>query len=101
MHRRPRRTLVPRPHREVRPLPRQRGRRCQLHRLPVDLAPADITDALADELLKQKQQGPRSIGTHPVEQLPIYALLGPFGPYLQLGDAVEGAPKPKRVSLPR
>ena len=69
--------------------------------LPVDLAPADITDALADELLKQKQQGPRSLGTHPVELLPIYALLGPFGPYLQLGDAVEGAPKPKRVSLPR
>jgi DNA topoisomerase-1 len=27
--------------------------------------------------------------------------LGPFGPYLQLGDAVEGGPKPKRVSLPK
>ena len=31
----------------------------------------------------------------------MYALLGPFGPYLQLGDAVEGGPKPKRVSLPK
>ena len=69
--------------------------------LPNDIAPADITDAMADELLKQKQQGPRSIGAHPTEGLPMYALLGPFGPYLQLGDAVEGGPKPKRVSLPK
>jgi len=69
--------------------------------LPNDIAPADITDAMADELLKQKQQGPRSIGVHPTEGLPMYALLGPFGPYLQLGDAVEGGPKPKRVSLPK
>jgi DNA topoisomerase-1 len=69
--------------------------------LPNDIAPADITDAMADELLKQKQQGPRSVGVHPTEGLPMYALLGPFGPYLQLGDAVEGGPKPKRVSLPK
>jgi len=69
--------------------------------LPNDIAPADITNEMADELLKQKQQGPRSIGTHPTEGVPMYALLGPFGPYLQLGDAVEGGPKPKRVSLPK
>jgi DNA topoisomerase-1 len=69
--------------------------------LPNDIAPADITDAMADELLKQKQQGPRSIGVHPTEGLPMYSLLGPFGPYLQLGDAVEGGAKPKRVSLPK
>ena len=69
--------------------------------LPADIAPADITSEMADEWLKQKQQGPRSVGVHPDEGVPMYAMIGPFGPYLQLGEVVEGGPKPKRVSLPK
>jgi DNA topoisomerase-1 len=28
-------------------------------------------------------------------------MIGPFGPYLQLGEVVEDGPKPKRVSIPK
>ncbi|RPI79431.1 MAG: DNA topoisomerase I, partial [Planctomycetaceae bacterium] len=68
--------------------------------VPADIAPAELTNEMAEELLKLKQQGPKSLGVHPDGQ-PIYLMIGPFGPYLQLGDAVEDGPKPKRVSIPR
>jgi len=69
--------------------------------IPRDITPADINEELAEELIKRKQQGPQSIGTHPETGLPIYVLAGPYGHYLQLGDVVEGEPKPKRVSIPK
>jgi DNA topoisomerase-1 len=31
----------------------------------------------------------------------VFVLLGAYGPYVQLGEVTEGAPKPKRSSLPR
>jgi DNA topoisomerase I len=40
------------------------------------------------------------IGTDPVSGLPVTRRIGRFGPYLQLGDAVEGE-KPKRASIPK
>ncbi len=69
--------------------------------IPDDVAPADVTNEIAEKLIELKQQGPTSLGMHPEDGLPIYVLSGPFGPYLQLGDVVEDQPKPKRVSIPK
>ncbi|HRP46492.1 MAG TPA: topoisomerase C-terminal repeat-containing protein [Trueperaceae bacterium] len=40
------------------------------------------------------------VATEPTSDEPIYLKRGPFGPYLQLGEAGEAGAKPKRVSLP-
>jgi DNA topoisomerase-1 len=69
--------------------------------LPADTTPGDVTNQMADELIERKKQGPRSLGIHPELELPIYVMVGPYGHYLQLGDVVEGGPKPKRVSVPK
>lgn len=69
--------------------------------IPDDIAPADLDNGLAQRLIEQKQAGPQSLGVDPATGEPMYALLGPFGPYVQLGDVVEDGPKPKRVSLPK
>jgi DNA topoisomerase-1 len=42
----------------------------------------------------------REIGTDPKTQLLIQLLVGPYGPYIQLGEP-EGDKKPKRVSVPK
>ncbi|REJ73900.1 MAG: DNA topoisomerase I, partial [Planctomycetota bacterium] len=68
--------------------------------LPDDIAPADVNNELAEKLIELKKQGPKALGMHPEEGLPVYILSGPFGPYLQLGDVTEEMPKPKRVSIP-
>ena len=44
---------------------------------------------------------PRLLGTDPETGLPITVRKGPYGAYVQLGDAEEGGPKPKRASLPK
>ncbi|MEX0685802.1 MAG: type I DNA topoisomerase [Balneolales bacterium] len=67
--------------------------------LPVSLAPSDITIDKLHELLKQSEEGPKSLGDHPETGEPVYVLTGRFGPYVQLGDVTEEKPKPKRVSL--
>lgn len=69
--------------------------------IPADMAPADITNEIAEKLIELKQRGPQSLGTHPETGLPIFLMVGPFGPYLQLGEVVEDGPKPKRVSIPK
>ena len=69
--------------------------------IPDDMAPADITNELADKLIEAKQQGPQALGMHPEDGLPVFVLTGPFGPYVQLGEITEERPKPKRVSIPK
>ena len=69
--------------------------------LPDDMAPADLENEEALELLRQKAQGPMSIGNDPQSGLPVYVLTGRFGPYFQLGDHSEDGEKPKRSSLPK
>lgn len=70
--------------------------------LPEDIAPADLDDSLAHRLIELKKNGPQPLGMHPEEGVPIFVLSGPFGPYLQLGEVVEGEEKkPKRVSIPK
>jgi len=69
--------------------------------IPDDIAPADVDNEFADKLIAEKQKGPQSLGMHPEEGLPVYVKNGPFGPYVQLGDATEDGPKPKRVGIPK
>ncbi len=71
--------------------------------LPNEIAPADVTDQLTLELIERKKLGPVSLGMHPEEGQAIYVKEGPFGSYLQLGEnsEEEGAPKPKRVGIPK
>ncbi len=65
------------------------------------MAPSDLTVEEAERLLRQKDEGPESIGQDPQTGKPIYVLQGPYGHYVQLGDNGEEGKKPKRVSLPR
>ncbi len=69
--------------------------------LPVDMTPADITNEIADVLFAQKKRGPVSLGMDTEQGLPVYSMIGPFGPYVQLGDVGEDGKKPKRVSIPK
>jgi DNA topoisomerase-1 len=69
--------------------------------IPSDMAPADVTNEVAEKLIEMKQRGPQSLGIHPETGLPIFLLVGPFGPYLQLGEKQDDGTKPKRVSIPK
>lgn len=68
--------------------------------LPEGVAPADLTDAEAVELLERRAEGPEEIGTDPATGKPVYLLTGRYGPYVQLGETGEGGAKPRRASLP-
>ncbi len=69
--------------------------------IPGDLTPADLSPEQVAVLLKQKIEGPDSLGTHPDTGERIYVLVGTYGPYVQLGEVSEENKKPKRVSLPK
>lgn len=68
--------------------------------IPESESPADMTAAAALKLIDQKINGADALGKDPVSGLPIYALNGRFGPYVQLGDVTGDNDKPKRVSVP-
>jgi DNA topoisomerase-1 len=68
--------------------------------IPVDLAPDELTPQRAEELLAQGAIGPRVLGDDPDTGLPVLALTGRFGPFVQLGEVQNGSKtKPKRASL--
>ncbi len=68
--------------------------------LPPDIAPDELTVAIALDLIAKQSEGPRALGTDPETELPIFVLTGRFGPYVQLGEQQEGTKKkPKRASL--
>ncbi|MCW6034937.1 type I DNA topoisomerase [Spirulina subsalsa FACHB-351] len=69
--------------------------------IPPDLTPSDLTPEQVQLLLKQKIEGPETLGLHEETGEPIYVLTGNYGPYIQLGDKTDENPKPKRVSLPK
>ena len=73
--------------------------------IPQDLTPSDLTEDQIELLLKQKTEGPEQLGIHPETELPIYVLIGPYGPYVQMGEEGEEEDgkkkKPKRASLPK
>ncbi|MBF2076203.1 MAG: type I DNA topoisomerase [Synechococcales cyanobacterium C42_A2020_086] len=69
--------------------------------IPQDMTPSDLDPEQVQVLLRQKTEGPDKIGFHPETGEPIYQRIGPYGPYVQLGDETEENPKPKRASLPK
>ena len=67
--------------------------------IPEDVLIDELTVERGLELLALKRKSLEPIGVDPETGLNIYALIGPFGPYLQLGEVTDDGPKPKRVSL--
>ncbi|MDE0673679.1 MAG: type I DNA topoisomerase [bacterium] len=71
--------------------------------IPDRMPPDELTPEKALEMLAEgKSGGDRKIlGTDPGSGLEVLALVGRYGPYLQLGETESGKSKPKRVSLPK
>jgi len=68
--------------------------------LPPDLPPADLSEEMVEQLLSQKLDGPQVLGTDPVTERAVLLKVGPYGPYVQLGEEeTDSKAKPKRVSL--
>ena len=68
--------------------------------LPLDLFIDELTPEKANELIRTKSKGAEPITSDPETGKPVYLLVGPYGPYVQLGDN-DDAEKPKRSSLPK
>ena len=66
--------------------------------IPDDLAPDELTIERAEELLAAPS-GDRELGTDPESGLAVLVEAGRFGPYVQLGEAVDGGAKPRTASL--
>ena len=67
--------------------------------VPEDLPPDELTIDKALELLSAPS-GDRPIGIDPESGLPVVAKAGRYGPYIQLGEMVEGKKeKPRTASL--
>ncbi len=70
--------------------------------IPEDITYEDLTEDIAVELIGKSEASDEPLGHHPETGQPIYAKVGPYGPYVQLGDQEEGSKKkPKRASLPK
>ncbi len=69
--------------------------------VPEDVAPGDLDPAQIEDLIEVQKRGPEPLGVHPESGEKIYVLSGRYGPYVQLGEATEENPKPKRASVPR
>jgi DNA topoisomerase-1 len=67
--------------------------------LPPDLPPADLTSQIIQRLMNQKTNGPEKLCTDPETDLPVFLKVGPYGPYVQLGEDTQNGKKPKRISL--
>ena len=67
--------------------------------LPKELPPAELDEEMLEKLFSQKNEAPEALGVDPATEKPIYLKSGPYGPYVQLGDAEEKGKKPKRTSL--
>ncbi|MDJ1168982.1 type I DNA topoisomerase [Roseofilum sp. BLCC_M154] len=69
--------------------------------IPPHLTPDTLDREQVQTLLKQKTEGPDSVGVHPEMGEEIFILNGNYGPYVQLGEVSEENKKPKRASLPK
>jgi len=66
--------------------------------IPEDLAPDELTIERAEALLEAPSSD-RVLGTDPESGQPVQVKAGRFGPYVQLGELVDGGPKPRTSSL--
>ena len=82
-------------------LPRE-GEENQRVSLPADVAPSEVDQAYLDKLVELARRAEEPLGSDPETGESVFAMVGPYGPYVQLGAASKekGAPKPKRVSIP-
>ncbi|MBN8551023.1 MAG: type I DNA topoisomerase, partial [Deltaproteobacteria bacterium] len=67
--------------------------------VPDMIAPDELNIDRALSILVEAAKGPASLGNDPATGLPIYLKKGRFGPYIQLGEYVEGQDRPKMASL--
>jgi DNA topoisomerase-1 len=67
--------------------------------IPVDLLIDELTPEKALDLLERTAKNKEPIGVDPETSKNIYLLVGPYGPYVQLGE-IEGRKKPKRTGIP-
>ena len=66
--------------------------------IPDDLAPDEVTIERAEEILAAPSND-RVLGTHPESGLEVQLKAGRFGPYVQVGEVVDGGEKPRTASL--
>jgi DNA topoisomerase-1 len=72
---------------------------CREHLLPAQMA---AQMPFSDDTCSQKGKWEsRSLGTDPKTGLPVYLMIGPFGPFVQLGKETEDGAKPRRVTIPK
>lgn len=70
--------------------------------LPDTMPPGDLDNNAILQLLSEKENGPTPLGYDPETGQPVFVLVGPYGPYVQLGqNGDNGKKKPPRVSLPK
>jgi DNA topoisomerase-1 len=67
--------------------------------LAEDIPPDELTVELAVELLERAAEGPQVLGKDPETGLEVIARDGRYGPYVQLGELIDGEEKPKTASL--
>ena len=67
--------------------------------LPEEVGPADVDLAFIETLKAQQARAEAPLGTDPETGKNVYVKKGRFGPYVQLGEVVDGE-KPHRSSLP-
>jgi DNA topoisomerase-1 len=65
--------------------------------VPDSIAPDELNLDMALKVLEEAKKGPASLGDF--EGKKVYLKKGRFGPYIQLGEMVEGEDKPKMCSL--
>ena len=66
--------------------------------IPDDLAPDELTIERAEEILAAPSND-RVLGTDPESGLDVQVKAGRFGPYVQMGEVVDGGEKPRTASL--
>ena len=70
--------------------------------VPADIPYDELSEEKAIELFAQRAKANEPIGQDPATGLNVYKMLGPYGPYVQLGEQGEDKKKkPKRSSLPK
>src|SRR5581483_4256042 len=66
--------------------------------IPDDLAPDELTIERAEEILAAPSND-RVLGSDPATGLDVQVKAGRFGPYVQVGELVDGGEKPRTASL--